>query len=78
MKTVITITITAILTILLTKIVIKEPTLEIYTYSNIYYLDGLTLTNESNNEMFTFSNKAEAYNYIAQLTADESAPYANN
>lgn len=45
--------------------------LEIYTSRNIYYINGLTVTNEVNNDTLTFKNMASLRNYIGNITANE-------
>lgn len=45
--------------------------LEIYTSNNIYYINGLTVTNEVNNDTLTFNNMRSLKNYISDITAND-------
>lgn len=45
--------------------------LEIYTTENIYYINGLSVTNEVGNEIKTFKNKAELKAYISEITSGD-------
>jgi len=51
---------------------LEIPTLEIYTPNNIYYIDELRVTNENNNIVLTFENTTQLYNYIAEITANDT------
>ena len=42
--------------------------LEIYTEDNIYYINGLIVTNESDDEVLVFDNKKELKDYISKIT----------
>lgn len=42
--------------------------LEIYTKDNIYYIEGLKVTNENGDEVLIFGNKKELKEYISKLT----------
>lgn len=44
--------------------------LEIYTSNNIYYINGLTVTNEVNNDTLTFNDMRSLKNYISDITAN--------
>ena len=50
----------------------SDDELEIYTLENIYYLNGLTVTNESTSEVLEFKNKTELKEYISKITADDN------
>lgn len=43
---------------------------EIYTEDNIYYFDGLRMTNEADEKVKIFSSTAELREFISDLTAD--------
>ena len=43
---------------------------EIYTVDNIYYFDGLKVTNEADSKTKTFESAGELTEYISDLTAD--------
>lgn len=45
--------------------------LEIYTASNIYYVRGLTVTNEATTDTLRFKDKESLKNYISTVTANE-------
>jgi hypothetical protein len=78
MKTLILI-FTVILTLAISRCETKpEPAdLEIYTPENIYYIEGLTVTNESNSETFTFKTKTELKEFISDRTADDTQKCAD-
>ena len=42
--------------------------LEIYTEDNIYYINGLIVTNESDDEVLVFDSKKELKDYISKIT----------
>lgn len=46
--------------------------LEIYTRDNIYYIKGLTVTNEVDGAEKRFKTKEELKKYISNLTAKEN------
>lgn len=50
----------------------ETDSLEIYTPKNIYYIDGLTVSNEKNDLVLTFADKESLKNYIANITAEEA------
>jgi len=43
--------------------------LEIYTQDNIYYINGLTVTNEQSDESITFSDMESLKIYISDVTS---------
>ncbi len=45
--------------------------LEIYTDQNIYYVNGLTVTNESDDTTLIFNTAKELKNYISYKTAND-------
>lgn len=45
--------------------------LEIYTSSNIYYVKGLKVTNETNTDTIQFKDYKSLKNYISTVTANE-------
>jgi hypothetical protein len=45
--------------------------LEIYTKDNIYYIRGLTVSNEVDATVITFSSGEELKEYISNLTANK-------
>lgn len=51
---------------------LEIPTLEIYTPNNIYYIDELRVTNENNNIVLYFENTTQLYNYITEITANDT------
>lgn len=46
--------------------------LEIYTNENIYYVNGLTVTNEGNAERLVFENKEQLKEYISHMTVEDN------
>lgn len=46
--------------------------LEIYTPENIYYINGLEVTNEADEEVITFSSMEGLKNYISTITAHDT------
>ena len=46
--------------------------LEIYTPENIYYINGLTVTNEVNEETKTFETPEDLNIYISNVTANDT------
>lgn len=49
-----------------------ETSLEIYTLENIYYIDGLDVTNENDAYKYTFDNVEELKAYISDKTANDN------
>lgn len=47
-----------------------ETDLEIYTSDNIYYIDGLKVTNEVNEDILIFANRASLKQYISTVTVE--------
>lgn len=45
--------------------------LEIYTSDNIYYLNGLTVTNEADEETLNFNSKEGLKTFISDITAND-------
>lgn len=43
--------------------------LEIYTVDNIYFVEGLRVSNEANDKVIYFTNKSELREYIGQISA---------
>tara|TARA_R110000851_G_scaffold96879_1_gene210107 strand:+ start:3165 stop:3518 length:354 start_codon:yes stop_codon:yes gene_type:complete len=50
----------------------KSTKLEIYTLKNIYYINDLTVTNELNDDIFTFENKKSLFQYISGITVSDN------
>jgi hypothetical protein len=51
----------------------QEPTnLEIYTLENIYYINGLTVTDENSNPPIRFNTQAELKKYISDITVSDN------
>lgn len=46
--------------------------LEIYTLENIYYIDGLTVTNESNDKVLEFETQQELFDFISITTVQDN------
>lgn len=44
--------------------------LEIYTVSNIYYINGLTVTNEVNDDILIFKDMENLKEYISNVTSE--------
>lgn len=52
---------------------ILEPTdIEIYTLENIYYINGLTVTDENSNPPIRFNTQAELKKYISDITVSDN------
>ncbi len=51
----------------------EPPILEIYTKENIYFVDiqSLTIANELNDDIRTFTDPAEFVNYLGEQTAQD-------
>lgn len=49
--------------------------IEVYTPENIYYINGLQVTNENNNEVLNFEDNESLKTYISRKTADDTNPY---
>lgn len=45
--------------------------IEIYTEKNIYYIKGLTVTNEANDKKIKFAQGIDLKNYISKVTAND-------
>lgn len=45
--------------------------IEIYTEKNIYYIKGLTVTNEANDKKIKFAKRVDLKNYISKVTAND-------
>lgn len=59
--------------ILKNHIKIPESTnLEIYTLENIYYINGLTVTDEGENPPIRFNTQAELKEYISDITVSDN------
>lgn len=43
--------------------------LEIYTVDNIYFVEGLRVSNEANDKVIYFTNKSELREYIGEISA---------
>ena len=50
----------------------RPPKLEIYTQDNIYFLDGLKVTNEANDVILIFENNNDLEIFISDLTAQNT------
>lgn len=50
----------------------RPPKLEIYTQDNIYFLDGLEVTNEANDTILIFENNSDLEEFIGELTAQNT------
>lgn len=46
----------------------EKTDLEIYTKDNIYYINGLQVTNEVSNDTLNFDNQNQLKEYISNLT----------
>lgn len=49
-----------------------ETDIEIYTRENIYYINDLTVTNESTDYVVTFSSKEALKEYISYISAHDN------
>lgn len=49
----------------------RSADLEIYTKENIYYIQGLKVTNEANDQVLIFNDKESLKNYISDVTAKD-------
>lgn len=58
-------------------LITEKTDLEIYTKDNIYYIEGLTVTNEADASEKTFKTKEELKEYISNITAKENEPGTN-
>lgn len=58
--------------VLLTSCKKEAVNLEIYTYKNIYYINGLTVTNEATTDTLRFKDMKSLSIYISDITAKES------
>jgi len=50
----------------------RAPKLEIYTQDNIYFLDGLEVTNEANDTILIFEKNSDLEEFIGELTAEST------
>lgn len=48
------------------------PDLEIYTLENIYYIDGLKVSNENNDKVLIFETQQELFDYISITTVQDN------
>ena len=46
--------------------------IEIYTNTNIYYIEGLKVSNENNDQIYIFNDKQSLKEYIGTVTAEET------
>lgn len=46
--------------------------LEIYTLENIYYINGLEVTNESNDHVVTFNSMKALKEYVSDITVKDN------
>jgi len=51
--------------------------IEIYTPENIYYINGLTVTNENDGQTLEFKDKESLKEYISDKTADDTQKCAD-
>jgi hypothetical protein len=48
---------------------VSKTDLEIYTVDNIYFVEGLRVSNEANDKVIHFTNKSELKEYIGEISA---------
>lgn len=51
---------------------VSKTDLEIYTVDNIYFVEGLKVSNEANDKVIYFTNKSELKEYIGEISAKEN------